>query len=155
MREPILTGKALARYWAKVDKRGDDECWPWTRSLSAGKDGYGHLNINQVIFDSHRLTWALVYGEIPDGLCVLHKCNFKPCCNPKHLYLGTKADNMADLKATGHNFAINACLTDEQVRSLREEVKSGVPQNKLAYRLRMDPTAFSRMIRGKTYKHVV
>ena len=156
MREPILTGKALARYWAKVDKRGDDECWPWTRSLSAGKDGYGHLNVDKVIYDSHRLTWILTYGEIPEGMHVLHRCNFKPCCNPKHLYLGTHQDNMADLKASGHNFATRgrALITEDQVRSIRAEVASGVSQRAIAQRLGMDPSSISDLVRRKSWKHV-
>lgn len=84
------------KFWAKVDRRGPDECWPWLGCLStmgygrAGKKGY-----------AHRLAWRLMRGPIPAGHYVLHRCDNPPCCNPSHLFLGDAAANARDMAAKG------------------------------------------------------
>lgn len=86
------------RFWAKVDCFGPDDCWPWT----AGKRlGYGRLYVAGRKETAHRLAYALAVGPIPEGLCVLHRCDNPGCCNPAHLFLGTQADNVADMEAKG------------------------------------------------------
>lgn len=88
------------RFWARVEKRGPDECWPWTGYRDA--KGYGQIALNRRTAEgAHRVSWALARGEIPDGIHVLHRCDNPPCCNPAHLFLGTHADNMWDMKAKG------------------------------------------------------
>lgn len=90
-----------ARFWSKVDVRGPDECWPWTKSLSSG---YGTLKVGKNSYRSNRIAFFLSNGFIDDKLLVCHKCDNRKCCNPAHLFLGTYTDNMMDMVGKGrHN----------------------------------------------------
>jgi hypothetical protein len=80
------------RFWRNVQKTAD--CWVWTGARSGA--GYGQININDVLVFTHRFSWELHHGPIPDGLLVCHHCDNPPCCNPAHLFLGTPSDNMVD-----------------------------------------------------------
>lgn len=63
--------------------------------------GHGQLRIDGKLQRAHRLAWEDVNGPVPDGLCVLHKCDVPQCINPEHLFLGTKKDNSIDMARKG------------------------------------------------------
>lgn len=92
--------RADENFWPMVDKSGD--CWIWTGGRQT--NGYGRVSYQGRRVPTHRLSWVLANGPIPDGLCVLHNCptgDNPLCCNPDHLFLGTKVDNMRDMAAKG------------------------------------------------------
>lgn len=91
-----------AAFFASIDRRGPDECWP-AHSLT-GKDGYGQVCYRGKVYRAHRLAYTLFVGPIPDGLWVLHRCDCPPCANAAHLFLGTRQDNISDMirKGRGH-----------------------------------------------------
>lgn len=69
-----------------------DDCWAWTGTKN--RDGYGLVNGKL----AHRLSFHIAFGVDPGALCVLHKCDNPACANPKHLFLGTRRDNMEDMR---------------------------------------------------------
>lgn len=88
------------RFWMYVDiSAGPESCWPWTKSR---RDfGYGRMAFAGTVESANRIAWRLTNGDIPNGLLVLHSCDNPPCCNPKHLFLGTHEDNFADMVSKG------------------------------------------------------
>jgi hypothetical protein len=81
-------------FWAKVDQGDPTECWPWRGYVAPS--GHGQTMLQYVPMYAHRKAWILTHGRIRSGLCVNHRCDNKLCCNPMHMYLGTRADNMID-----------------------------------------------------------
>ena len=89
-------------FWGNVDKRGEDECWEWKASRFTNGYGQTKLGSSGRGDTAHRV--AMEYysgGVIPKHLFVLHSCDNKPCCNPKHLRIGTHQENMDDREKSG------------------------------------------------------
>ncbi len=72
------------RFWSKVDIKGEDECWEW--KACCFPEGYGKFQFRKNAVVSHRVAWILSYGEIPEGMNVLHTCDNRKCCNKKNIY---------------------------------------------------------------------
>jgi hypothetical protein len=104
----VLTENQQARFWSKVQKSEDPNgCWIWTGARF--KDEYGCFNLAgrrgvQCETRTHRISFLIHRGPIPDDMCVCHNCpggDNPSCINPAHLWLGTHLQNMLDREAKG------------------------------------------------------
>src|SRR5687768_6309426 len=78
--QPAATRPIAERFWEKVDKRGPNDCWEWQGSLD--RKGYGQIKLRSYKRgQSHRVSYELTYGAIPDGALVCHKCDNPRCVN--------------------------------------------------------------------------
>jgi hypothetical protein len=135
----------VERFWSKVQKT--DGCWIWTASKR--HKGYGAFcySKNGVVVQgrAHRFMWEMVYGDIPAGMFVLHRCDNPACVNPDHLWLGTNQDNVDDMMRKGRHVSggtyckrtdsgkwkkgkchWNYRMSDEKISEIRSDRKNGL-----------------------------
>ena len=154
-----LCGPLSVRFWKHVQKT--DGCWLWTGHLST--DGYGTIRNSGrgKTLKAHRASWELAHGPIPTGLHVLHQCDNPGCVRPDHLFLGTHADNMANMAAKGRSrvpvgiLHYRAKLTDADVLTIRARyAEGGITKAYLASEYSVTPPTISAIIHRHSWKHI-
>lgn len=138
----------VARFLSKV-KQSESGCHEWQAGLARG--GYGKFQFTGKAMQAHRVSYRLFRGEIPEGLCVMHKCDNRLCVNPEHLVLGTLVDNIADMDLKGRR-GTKSKLSEAQVKEIRDLLNSGLSQATVAAMFGVYQTTISRIKLGKTTK---
>lgn len=135
-------------------------CWIWQRSTF--DSGYGQASVDQKNWRAHRLSWTLANGSIPEGSCVLHRCDTPGCVNPEHLWLGTNSDNNKDREVKGRGGSPNyrgskhylAKITEDDVRRIRNGEFDHLLQREIASHFGVNQTLISQIKRGIIWQHV-
>jgi len=149
-----------SRFWEYMDSSGGpDSCWEW--SSYKNPQGYGKVKHKGKSYFSHRYAWILTNGEIPEGMLVCHRCDNPPCCNPKHLFIGTYLDNSRDKFSKGRQRYIcgvennQAKLNPEIVQKIRHLYSTGdYTQIGLGRHLGIPRTTVRNVLIGRTWKHL-
>lgn len=148
-----------ANFWSKV-RPTESGCMEWTAQIT--KHGYGRVSWHKRKRLAHRLAMYLhgVLDDLDSETCVLHRCDNRLCCNPDHLFLGTKRDNTQDAMRKGRQVipkgrgetSGNAKLTNSQAAEIRNRYSAGgISQQKLAIEYGVTQMVVSHIVRGNTY----
>ncbi len=156
------------RFARKVQRSAPDACWEWQGGIA--NTGYGQMSVRRpdgrwTMENTHRIAWKLVQGAIPAGQCVLHRCDNRKCVNPAHLFLGTKADNIADMvskgrQARGEKKPLTTPLSAQCVAAIKaalapftgNRVRRGVVRD-LAEKFGVCRASVTNIGKGKTWRH--
>jgi hypothetical protein len=148
-------------------------CIEWTGNIDGS--GYGRFCFQRKITLAHRAAWTLFRGPIPDGMCLLHKCDNPPCVNPDHLFLGDRGDNARDmsakqrqwvqknpagrpvcpieLKPRGEGHGMSK-LSEADVLSIRRKASTGALGKDLAAEFGCARSLISAIVLGQIWQHV-
>lgn len=136
-------------------------CIEWVKHINP--DGYGMLWFNRGANRSHRVSWIVHNGEIPEGMHVLHKCDNRKCINPEHLFLGTNADNVADKVSKDRQARNNApkgedsgktILTNDDVLMIKHYIKRGDTYRSLAMLFGVTIGTICNIKKGRSWSHL-
>ena len=162
---PSLSLSDKKRFLEKVSIPDDsDGCWEWKASLN--RYGYGYFRVGRTMETAHRVA-VMIDGRDPYGHCCLHTCDNRACVNPRHIYLGSDADNVRDRdlrtdmskqREVARRTAPMAArtlrkLTAEQAREIRLRYqKGGILQRELGEDYGVDYRTVGYIVNGKTYR---
>ncbi len=155
------------RFWSKVLKRSANKCWTW--NAYRAKNGYGNFGIGRTVYLAHRVAYCIanrVAIEDISDWCVMHSCDNRGCVNPRHLSLGTYADNNRDMHAKGrgtHTGArnpqrgeqrYNARFTEKQVLRVRKLYASGYTCAELTRMFGASGGWVHNVVNRRLWKHI-
>jgi hypothetical protein len=124
-----------------------DSCLIWFGSESDTVD-YPKVNLDGVYWSAHRLAYFIINGEIPNGKEILHSCDDKRCFNPKHLFLGTRSQNMVDAYKRGLR---KLAIADEEVPTIRNSPKTNF---QLSLEYNVSPSTISAIRTRRNRSHI-
>ncbi|MFJ5294493.1 HNH endonuclease [Streptomyces sp. NPDC088348] len=147
------------RFQSKVQRGAQDECWLWTGS----QHGFGHgqffVSKERGLAQAHAFALELATGEpCPPGRETCHRCDNPPCCNPVHLYYGTRQQNVDDMwsrdRGRRGSRTTMAKLTESQVLAIRIRYADGETSTSLASEYGVRSTTITYITTGRNWKHV-
>lgn len=135
---PVLIPQEVRRFWSKIDKTPGQgpkgQCWLW-KGGSHTKSGYGIFTIyrcgKRIALLAHRVAYLLTTGNDPSMMLVCHHCDNPPCCNTEDFFLGTTADNFADMRNKGRG-----ATSEKLSQALKKKVATGWKPNVPAEKIR-------------------
>lgn len=153
----------ISRFWSKVEVASPGDCWEWTGALNGGY-GQFHVGLHRdSVMLAHRVAYGLHTGDLPEVVC--HQCDNPKCCNPAHLFGGTRADNNRDKSRKGRASAPRpnhsgerhnqAKLSNAQVSDIRcAYAAGGATQRALARKYGVSQRTINKAVRGISFRNV-
>lgn len=148
------TSDVEERFWSKVEKGSEDECWEW--QAATDPDGYGNFKIQGSVERAHRVALSLDKGSLSlleVFELVRHRCDNPSCCNTAHLHEGTQKDNMIDMSERGR--ASGQKLDADDARLIKERhANEDVSYSELADDFGVEKGSIAAILNGYSFKHV-
>lgn len=157
--------QAKTRIENNIDIDAESGCWNWRGT--ARENGYMRTTFQRNNWYIHRLSFAAYIGEIAEGLDVCHKCDNRACCNPQHLFAGTREDNMKDCVSKGrqakgevlsvHRRGVKcalAKLTPIKVRRIRALKRRGFKTKLLSSLFMVSSDTIRKIASFNVWRHV-
>lgn len=145
------------RLWSRVQRADPSVCWPFD-PYGCDEDGYGRIRVGRRVVRAHQIAYELTHGAIPAGRMVRHSCDNPPCCNPRHLQLGTHADNARDMVERGRSLVGERNpqhrLTTQQVLHIRRLRAFQMAPRAIGARTGVPMRTVYLILKGVTWKHV-
>ena len=150
-----LTDRQIRLFKSHLRKKNKAGCILWDRPLPGG---YGQFCLNCSRDMAHRVAWRIKNGPVPCGLWVLHRCDVRACCNPEHLFLGTRQDNMDDMvnkNRVAHGVKTwTSKLTPPMVRKILEMADDGMSHRAIAREFGVGSNMPNLIVRGLAWRRV-
>ncbi len=153
--------ESFERYF---DRRGPMECWIWKGCMDQHGRGRYYMKITRKMTFASRAAWWISTGAPPPKeLLVCHHCDNPPCVNPRHLFVGTGADNVRDMMRKGRarfNPFLpgaehpSAKLTESDIPKIIKAYRDGEKQRPIARRFGVSQNTISKVVRGATWAHI-
>ena len=140
------TGLNVIERFEFYTEKSESGCWIW-KGPKCPK-GYGQLRVDGKMIGSHRLSWELHNGPIPDGLYICHICDVRACVSPSCMFLGTHQENQIDMAKKGRG--ANVTWTNDQVLKMRDMFKNGSTRKDIIDLFGVDYTYLCSVLSGKT-----
>lgn len=151
------SSKSLANFSKKFVR--SNGCWLWNGGKN--RDGYGQVRLKGRTEYAHRISWVIHNGPIPKGMCVCHQCDNPLCVRPDHLFLGTHAENMADMIAKNHVARFHGKedthtkLAKKDIRRMREQYLFGADRKDISLVFNVSISSVYAIVGRRTWRHVL
>jgi hypothetical protein len=154
--------KDFERFKRGIRVNTDTGCHEWIRGRD--KDGYGLLKVNKgdrrITVRAHKVIYEHCVSQVPEGGCVLHKCDVRFCVNPAHLYIGSQRQNVSDMYERGRQNTVKgakhprARLNEAQVREIKQQLAAGAGTAQLGRLYGVCSQAIYAIAKGNSWKHI-
>lgn len=158
---PKLTLKGIVRFsQSLVISKKERGCWMWTGAFT--KNGYGLFWFGRRQYLAHRISYLLHFGNDPGPMLVCHKCDNKKCVRPAHFFLGTHADNHADMMNKGRHpqrgpkgeAHSKSKLKNGDIPKIRALIKAGERSKDIAPKFGVSPATIWQIKTKRTWSHI-
>ena len=126
------------------------ECIEWVGSKHLF--GYGEFRYNRILYRAHKFAYERLYGAVTNNIGINHVCDNPACVNPEHLYAGTQAENMADVRVRERS--PNTKFSSTDVVDILKMLAAGFTQTEIAKKYNVSQTTIHYIKYKKTWSHI-